>query len=43
MFGCTGNYVEKVFEVLMLGCGNYFIMGLQFLRFGCVDFLYCEG
>ena len=40
MFGCTGNNVENVCEVLMLGCRNYFIMGLQSLRFGCVELLY---
>ena len=40
MFGCTGNNVENVFEVLMLGCRNYFIMGLQSLGFGCVELLY---
>ena len=40
MFGCTGNNVENVFEVLVLGCRNYFIMGLQTLRLGCVELLY---
>ena len=40
MFGCTGNNVDNMFEVLMLDCRNYFIMGLQSLRFGCVELLY---
>ena len=40
MFGCTGNNVENVFEVLMLGCRNCFIMGLQSLQFGCVELLH---
>ena len=40
MFGCIGNNVENVFEVLMLGSRHYFIMGLQSLRFGCEELLY---